>query len=327
MTAIEIKIVLMNVDIPSNSTKKLADWKMELQKYVDKLLTPSENPPNYIIFYQEGCKDPKPKEDEPAVQEKDSFLSQKMGKYAVKSTEEGSGKTNGLIHPTDFNLTAPTKAIKTELNIPKPNHPKKGKNPHHYFFMFDSHRFFLAIYSYGENMKSLMVSFHAPNIADGLNDIEKAKNIEHYLTFFDQVRVAHGCQTMIVAGDFNIKYSAIQSDCQSLLDILDLKVMGYDLEFVPVNERTATHYGHHRAQNPNGSTRGRKKEKVDTVIYSKIISRVSSVVIDKDIPADVMDHHAILVTLKLPNQAEMVQWEEDKALTQALTEGIAWLRL
>jgi hypothetical protein len=61
MTAIEIKIVLMNVDIPSNSTR---NWKRELQKYVDKLLTPSGNPPNYIIFYQEGD------------QAKYSFLSQ-----------------------------------------------------------------------------------------------------------------------------------------------------------------------------------------------------------------------------------------------------------
>jgi hypothetical protein len=113
----------------------------------------------------------------------------------------------------------------------------------------------------------------------------------------------------IVAGDFNIKYSAIQSDCNTLLEDLDLTVMEYNLG--PQHHRTFQ------------SAPGRNKEKVDTVIHSKIISRVSNIDIDSDIPADIMDHHAILVTLKLPNQAEMVQWEEDKALA----EGIAWLRL
>jgi hypothetical protein len=281
MTANEIKIVLMNVDSSSTSTRNLARWKIELQQYVDKLLTPSGNPPNYIIFYQEGD------------QAKYSFLSQKMGNYNFNFTEEGSGKTNGIIYHTDFSLTAPTNAIETKLNFPKPNPPKKGKNPHPYFFMFDSHRFFLAIYSYGENMKSLMVSFHGPNIADGLTDIRKAKNIEHYLTFFDQVRLAHGCQTMIVAGDFNITFSAIQSDCNALLENLDLTVMQYNLG-----------PEHHRSVQ---SGRGRNKEKVDTVIYSKIILRVSNVVVDKDIPADIMDHHPILVTLRLPTQAKIKQ--------------------
>jgi hypothetical protein len=193
-------------------------------------------------------------------------------------------------------LTAPTKAIETKLNFPSP-----------YFFIFDSHRFCLAIYSYGENKKSLLVSYHAPNVAEGLIDIEKVKNIEHYLTFFDQVRIAHGCRTMIVAGDFNIKYSAIQADCSILLENLKLTVMGYDLEFVPANEIPNVRCGHHRAQNPIAPRRGRKKEKVDTVIHSKSILRVSNVVVDKDIPADVMDHHPILVTLRLPNQTEVEQ--------------------
>ncbi len=300
MNTNEINVVVMNVDIGNKATKTQKDWEEEVGSFVEKLLTPKENPPNFIIFYQEG--------DEA----KYSFLRKKM-RYTVNYTEEGNGQTNGMIYHRSFKMTDPTVAIETKLNLPPP-----------YFFMLDSHRFNVAIYCYGvqeEHLNSLLVSFHAPNIAKGLTNIEKAKIISLYLTIFDQMRVAHKCQTMIVAGDFNIKYSDLLTTL--LLEDLDLKVMGYDLEFVPVNERTETHYGHHRAQNPGAPRRGRKKEKVDTVIYSKIISRVSNVVIDKDIPADIMDHHAILVSLKLPNQAEMVQWEEDKALA----EGIAWLRL
>jgi hypothetical protein len=279
MTAIEIKIVLMNC-----SNKKPEDWEMELQKYVDKLLTPSGNPPKYIIFYQEGD------------QAKYSFLSQKMG-YTVNYTEEGSGQTNGIIYHRSFKMTDAIEAIKMELYIPITVTTKYEKNTPPYFFMFDSHRFCLAIYSYSYSyLKSLLVSFHGPNIAKGLTNIEKTKNIEHYLTFFDRVRVAHGCQTMIVAGDFNITYSAIQSDCNALLEDLDLTVMEYNLG-----------PEHHRSMQ---SGRGRNKEKVDTVIYSKSIAVVGNVAVDKDIPAEIMDHHPILVTLRLPTQAKMKQREQ-----------------
>jgi hypothetical protein len=189
-----------------------------------------------------------------------------------------------------------------ELYIPITVTTKYEKNPPPYFFMFDSHRFCLAIYSYGVEMQSLLVSFHGPNTAIGLTNIEKPKNIEHYLTFFDKVRVAHSCQTMIVAGDFNIKYSAIQSDCKTLLEKLNLTVMEYDLEIVPEDKRTETHYGHHRAQNPLASGGGRKKEKVDTIIHSNSILVVGNAIVDKDIPADIMDHHPILATLRLPQR-------------------------
>jgi hypothetical protein len=185
-----------------------------------------------------------------------------------------------------------------------------------YFFVVDSRRFCMAVLSYGEkdeNMKSLLVSYHGCNKGAGLTDENKLKNTKHYLTFFDKVRHAHGCQTMIIGGDFNIKYSAIQSDCNTLLEGLDLKVMRYDLEYVPVNERTESHYGHHRAQDPNATRSGRRKEKVDTLIHSNSISVVEgSIVVDKDIPAEIMDHHPILVTLRLPNEAEVEQKQMKK---------------
>jgi hypothetical protein len=109
MTANEIKIVLMNVAIPSNSTRELAHWKIELQKYVDKLLTPSRNPPNYIIFYQEGCKDRKIRRH--TIRGKVSFLRKKMGNYTFTLTEEGIRKTNGIIYHRSFNLIPPREAL------------------------------------------------------------------------------------------------------------------------------------------------------------------------------------------------------------------------
>jgi endonuclease/exonuclease/phosphatase family metal-dependent hydrolase len=300
-SATDIQIVLMNV----GNSEKLTEDTLALTENLSENTTvhsseklyeisseqltgnSKKNPPKLLIFYQEGSP------------EKDAHMTATLGdsNYSIMFTEEGNVKTNGIIYHTGFDLTAPKEAVKMELYIPITVTTKYEKNTPPYFFMFDSHRFCLAIYTYGVKMKSLMVSFHGPNIADGLTDIRKAKNIEHYLTFFDLVRVAHSCQTMIVAGDFNIKYSDLQANCNILLENLDLTVMQYNLG-----------PEHHRSVQ---SARGRNKELVDTIIHSNSISVVEgSIVVDKDIPAEIMDHHPILVTLRLPNEAEVEQREQ-----------------
>ena len=277
----------INIIVTNVGTTNVNEWKTAIANYVNILLTPPENPPMFIIFFQEGS------------EEKDEFLRHKMGNYAILCTDEGSKKTNGLIFHRSFNFKKATETIKMELQFLEP-----------YFFVFDSHRFHLEIYSYEEDkMKCLLVSHHGHNIEKGLDDKQKVKNTEYYLIFFDKVRDAHGCQSMIIAGDFNIKYSAIQEKCEDLLNQLDLDVMEYKLTT-----------GHHRYRDPQKKPgRGKPVEVVDTVIHSKSVAVVGNIDIDKDIPKDVMDHHIIRVTLflpclHLPNQADEIDVEIKKEL-------------